>query len=375
MLKQGAIAGLAGHGFPPGSIPFFQETIRHFYGFRGGHKPLFDDIYQFAAGGGGGIHQNPHTPVRILSCIGQGSRGEVRGVLMAHLPKRTLRVDDHLSRFGGAGNQAQGDEAHSRDPQQADPKARLAVIQHGFDAVFHADLAKGHGAGGVVHPVGAALQQGGGIGLPLIQLHELHHPLITGDFNVLAQQHIGNPHQGIEPVQGQGNETDHLNPVVALFQMGPLVGENLPFGILGHSGGYVNLRFDKAQHKGGFNLVRFPAPGYLYRVPHLALEPGIGNDADQANHRRHGSPEKQQPSSGVDGDGNGEPLGLEAEPAGHRNGHQQPNSCQHPQEADVLFRGFPQQKPQQDHGENDDAAVKAGGEKALKEGTHIHSSW
>ena len=123
--------------------------------------------------------------------------------------------------------QAHRHERNGDDAQQADPEAGTAVAQHGFDPVLHADLPEGHGAGGEVGTIGGTAQEGCRIALAFLQIHELHHPLIAGQLHVLAHKNIGNPHQGIKPVERQRKEADHLEPVVALFQMGALVGKDV----------------------------------------------------------------------------------------------------------------------------------------------------
>ena len=143
-------------------------------------------------------------------------------------------------------------------------------------------------------------------------------------------------------MQCHGHKAHHFDPVVALVQMGALMGQDLLLGVPGHAGGYVDFRLHKAKYKGGFDFVRFPAPGYLHRVPHLALELDIGHGADDADDSGHSAPQEQQGKVGVDGNGNGEARGLEAEPTGHGNGHQQPDASQHPEIADELSWGFPQ---------------------------------
>ena len=119
-------------------------------------------------------------------------------------------------------------EQDCHDRQQTHPEAGAAIVENCFDPVLHADLSEGHGACGVVGPAGGAAKQSGGVAFPFLQLHELHHPLVTGQLNVPAQQDVGRPHQRVEPVQGQRQKADHLEPVVALFQMGALVGQDVP---------------------------------------------------------------------------------------------------------------------------------------------------
>ena len=123
-------------------------------------------------------------------------------------------------------------EQNGDDAQQAHPEAGAAVVENCFDPILHADLPKRHRAGCEVGAVGRAAEQSGGVAFPLLQFHELHHPLVTGKLNVLAQQDVGNPHQRVKPVQRQRQKANHLKPVVALFQMGALVGQD----VLAHRG-------------------------------------------------------------------------------------------------------------------------------------------
>ena len=53
--------------------------------------------------------------------------------------------------------QAHCHKGNGQHAQKTDPEGGLFVAQHGFDPVFHADLAEGHRAGGVVDLVGAAI--------------------------------------------------------------------------------------------------------------------------------------------------------------------------------------------------------------------------
>ena len=194
------------------------------------------------------------------------------------------------NRLGGIRQQAQGYKGNGQHAHQAHPDGGLAIAQGGFDAVFHADLAKGNRTGGIVNPIGAALQQGRGVLLPLVQLHKLHHSLVAGNLNVLAQHQVGNPHQGIEPVQCQRKEGDDLHPVVAFFQVGALVGKNLRAGGRAHAAGNVNLRLEEAQHKSGFNLVGFITAPYFDSPLDLLLQPQIGKQTDCHNQCGNASP-------------------------------------------------------------------------------------
>ena len=131
----------------------------------------------------------------------------------------------------------------------------------------------------------AALQQGGRIGLPLGGLHEPDHPLVTGHLHIPAEQGVGQPHQGIVPVEGQGQKATELDPVVPLIQVGPLVGQDLAALVLGHPGGDIDLRLQKAQNEGRLDFVRLPAAPDFHRVSHLGSEFQVGNQAVAQNHQ------------------------------------------------------------------------------------------
>ena len=138
---------------------------------------------------------------------------------------------------------------------------------------------------------GRALQQGGGVALPILQLHELHYPFVTGQLDILAQQNIGQPHQRIEPVNGQGQKADHFEPVVALFQMGALVGQDVLPDCGRKPRRNVDLRADKAQNNGGIDLTALPAAGDLHGIPDLAPQAQVGINGVYAEKQCHAQPE------------------------------------------------------------------------------------
>ena len=105
---------------------------------------------------------------------------------------------------------------------------------------------------------GAAGQQGGRIVLPLLQIHSLDHPLITGHLHVTTQQKVSAPYQGIEPVNHQGNVAQQLEPVVSLLQMCLLVGQNVAPVARTEPGGQVNPGPEIPQNEGGWNLAALP---------------------------------------------------------------------------------------------------------------------
>ena len=218
-----------------------------------------------------------------------------------------------------------------------------------------------------------AAQQGAGIGLPLIQLHEADDPLVTGGLDILAQEDIGHPYQGIEPVQGQGQEADHLDPVVPLVQVGPLVGQDVLAALAVHAHGDIDFGLDKAQNKGRLDLVAFPAAPDPDSVPDLVFQPQVGDQTIDGKACRNDGPDPGQNSrpfqAGNFGKGQRK-FRLKAQIAADLNGQQQADACQQPQEADIFFRGFQQHQAQQKHRKNQNASVNAGDKQILQEAFH-----
>ena len=138
---------------------------------------------------------------------------------------------------------------------------------------------------------GRALQQGGGVALPLLQLHELHHPFVTGQLDVFAQQNIGKPYQRVEPVDGQGQKAYHFEPVVTLLQMGAFMGQNVLPDCGRKSRRNVDLRADEAQNKGGIDPTALPAAGDLHCVPDFAPQAQVGINGVYAEKQCHAQPE------------------------------------------------------------------------------------
>ena len=239
---------------------------------------------------------------QIRWAFGFGLDGEAPVGIFFH--RRHFRDGEGLFRSlgnGGIGvrrlrvcHKAHGNEHNGRQRQQAHPEAGLAVVEHGFDALFYTDLPEGHRGRGEVGPACAALQKGRGVFLPLGKLHELDHPLVAGHFDILAQKDVAYPHQRVEPVERQGQETHHLEPVVPLFQVGPLVGQNVLPGLRRHALGDVDLRSCKPQDEGRVDVFGFPASGYFFRIPDPAAKACIAHGAVDGESRRHGQPSDGQ---------------------------------------------------------------------------------
>ena len=291
---QGDKIRIVGNGrkrFPLLTVPALQGGIRNAKRIRNPAESFLNFQQQRAACGGDVGNGGRDAPVRVCVTLWQCRRGEAFRRLPAALNEVGFRVLPLVHRVCA---QADGHKGNGENAQKAGPEGGLFVAEHGFDPVFHADLAKGHGAGGIVDFAGAAVQKSGGIGLSLRQIHELHHPLIAGHFNILAQKHIADPDQRIEPVQHQGQKADELDPVVPLVQMGPLVGQDLLPGVLADPGGDVNLRFQKAQYKGGVQPLAFPAAPDLPGVFHLTAQMDVGAQTYQHQNQGDGRPQGQK---------------------------------------------------------------------------------
>ena len=102
----------------------------------------------------------------------------------------------------GIGQEAhcQGDTQDRRKEQH--PKAGLFVVQDRPDAVFDTPLAEGQGAQGDGAVGHGASDQGVGILHDLRSAQLFDDLFIAGQLDVPAQEHIGQPQQGIEPVDG-----------------------------------------------------------------------------------------------------------------------------------------------------------------------------
>ena len=137
------------------------------------------------------------------------------------------------------------------DGGQQDPEAGLFVAEHGPDAAPDAHLAEGQRTHGD-HPVAdGATDQGFGIGPdgPPVQLPD--HPLVAGQLDIPAKEDVGQPHDGVEPVDGQQGKAQGLPQVVQPFQMGPFMGQDMVFRVRIQTGGQVDPGPQDAQDEGG----------------------------------------------------------------------------------------------------------------------------
>ena len=188
-----------------------------------------------------------------------------------------------------------GDNRHSNEP-----KRRFFVIQHIFHPFFYANLSKGQRANGHQPPSSIALQQSGGVLLLPIQIHLPDNLFVTGQLNVPAQQHIGYPAQGIEPVNGQDQKAQRLPPVVTPCQVRLFVGNYRPHSRLVHTGRQIDFGPDQPQDKRRLHIVAqkdVSLIGHSFRNalthPHIADDciEQHGGDANEPDCRHNKCPD------------------------------------------------------------------------------------
>ena len=136
-----------------------------------------------------------------------------------------------------------------------------------------------------------AVQQGGGVGLPFLRLHEPDHPLVAGHLNVPAEQNVADPHQGVEPVQRQGDVAQHFDPVIPLLQVGALMGQDVAPLLPGHPHGNIDFRLHEPQNEGGFDALALPAAGDFHRQADFPLQVYVADQTVNSKARRHSQPD------------------------------------------------------------------------------------
>ena len=233
-------------------------------------------------------------PIRTDGC------DEFIHILDGHRLHSVSSNDCFTSLFSRRSHQTDGNENNSDDTCKADPEAGLLVVQHGFNPVLDRNFTEGHRTGCKMCLIGGAVQQGCRIGLSLLQLHELNHTLITGHFDILTKQDISNPDERIEPMQSQGDEADHLEPVVTLFQMSALMSQDIFPDHRRQAHGDIDLGTDKAQDKGCFDSVTFPSAFDFDCFPDLQAKLEIGIEGIDQEKRRYSQPDPRNQRHPVD---------------------------------------------------------------------------
>ena len=83
----------------------------------------------------------------------------------------------------------------------------------------------------------------------------MNNLFITGKFNIPAQQYIAEPHQRIEPMSCQQQETEWLPPMILAADMRLLMGNYMIHLAAVHMIREVDFGSDDSQHKRGANLL------------------------------------------------------------------------------------------------------------------------
>ena len=157
-------------------------------------------------------------------------------------------------------------------------------------------------------------EQGLGVVRPLLGFHASHHLLVAGKLDVPAQQQIGQPQQGVEPVHAQQYKAQGLPPVVSALDVGPLVGHYIVHGVLVQTEGKVNPGVHQSQHEGGEHRITLVEVILQpYRRGHPPPQAQIAHSAppQQPRHtkepedRQYRKPNLQEVGGGVGGGGGG----------------------------------------------------------------------
>ena len=142
---------------------------------------------------GGGV---PRVHVGPLLHIGAGR---------FHIPELTA---DLAQRSGAAGEAHRAHGRRERDGGEHRDSLRLPVLCNAGDALLEAPFTAGHSrrAEQWVLRLGAhghEREQGFSVGGALVRAERAERPLVAGKLAVLAREHRCEPHERVEPVDGQ----------------------------------------------------------------------------------------------------------------------------------------------------------------------------
>lgn len=129
------------------------------------------------------------------------------------------------------------------------PRTRAFCSEAHFHTLLDANLTERQRAGDDRLARHTARKQHRGIGLDGALVHRADHPLIAGQFNVAAEQRIGEPQYGVEPVDSQQRETQRLPPVVTPREMRLLMRQYILPLYLIQTGGQIDVWFYNAEDK------------------------------------------------------------------------------------------------------------------------------
>ena len=135
------------------------------------------------------------------------------------------RVDN--GRIERIGQEANSCEDAQQNGSQNDPETGFLIAKYIFYPLCNTNFSKGQRAGGDGAVVDAAFQQRLRVIRPGLPAQRFHNFFVTGQFDIPAKKNISEPHQGIEPVDGQQKKAKRFPPVVLSADMGFFVGDDV----------------------------------------------------------------------------------------------------------------------------------------------------
>ena len=169
-------------------------------------------------------------------------------------------------------------DAHG-DRRRDHPECGLFVVKRIFDTLLDANFTERQRAGDDRLARHTARKQHRGIGLDGALVHRADHPLIAGKLNVAAEQRIGEPQHGVEPVNRKQREAQRLPPVVMPRKMRPLMREYiLPLHLV-QTGGQVDAWFYNAEdERRGNGITKVDIFLHTERYAHAPAQPKITHE-------------------------------------------------------------------------------------------------
>ena len=176
-------------------------------------------------------------------------------------------------------------DAHG-DRRRDHPERGLFVVKRIPHTLLDANFTERQRAGDDRLARHTARKQHRGIGLDGALVHRADHPLIAGQFNVAAEQCIGEPQHGVEPVNRKQREAHRLPPVVTPREMRLLVRQYiLPLHLV-QTGGQIDTWFYNTEdERRGNGIAKINVILNGERYTHAPAQPKITHERIE----QHGS--------------------------------------------------------------------------------------
>ena len=129
-------------------------------------------------------------------------------------------------------------------------------------------------------------------------------------------------------MQSQCQETDHLDPVVTLVQMGTFMLENMLPGLTIHAHGNVDLGLNKTKDKSGVDLVTLPTTSDTNGFLNFRSQLHVGNQTVNTKADGYDDPYPGEKCRYVPA--GKRKLRLKTQITADLNRHQQTDTCQQP---------------------------------------------